>query len=758
MLRILRAGVLTTATFLTATAGFTAAAPLADRVPSGAEVYLGWNGSPLTWQGYQTSHFRAVLQKNQLPSMMDSYVQRLLLHLGESKPAAGVIARMIWVPLRSLWNSKVAIYVDGLDRSHPGMPIPRLGIIAVGSKTNNRRLLRTFSAIGLRMNAEAPAGHPLVEVGKSTDGVYLLLDPTAKMRSLAKGAGPVSLATNKAFGQCSGEVEKNGGLVAYANIRQMMADVQSLPPIQNPSTQKTFAALMLRLHINQANRFVASAGFSHGHMLYSAFISNLQRKAMRPSNARQALMTSMLDDVPAGATTVELGGNKIATIVNGYLALGALSPRKSAKFRQFMTKLNEAAGFRIRTDLINALGNASLMYCDPSIGGSTALGAVWEFRPQHPNKISTEISSLVRAANRAIEKQMQTAHSGSALSLRFKVIRISADGVVFHYLDSPLISPTWCVDGHRLIMTWYPQVMAAAITRLDEPGKNITSNPHFIHLVKELGGIDHFSSLDFENLHAQVAANYLRVLEFQRMIFGLGDIMLTPSPGMLIPTLAELRKDLSVSGSKSWMGRSGWHWVAVSPFPGSSVFCSDSLLGSVTSTGISADSMMVAILLPSLARAKELANRAVSSANERSILQGAFIYAQSHGGMLPPNLSVLVADKYISPKTLVSPGSGETPAQIVFPKSGGPLNPATVARELMGHFSYAYVGHGINTNTLSNPSRFAVIFDFSELQHKHGCNVGFADGHVSWVPESHIPALVAQQNAYRQKHHLPLLP
>lgn len=76
----------------------------------------------------------------------------------------------------------------------------------------------------------------------------------------------------------------------------------------------------------------------------------------------------------------------------------------------------------------------------------------------------------------------------------------------------------------------------------------------------------------------------------------------------------------------------------------------------------------------------------------------------------------------------------------------------------MGHFSYAYFGNGINANALSNPSQFAVIFDFSELQHKHGCNVGFADGHVSWIPESQISALVAQQNAYRKKHHLPLLP
>ena len=114
MLNLFRSVVLAIVVFVCTTGHFIAAAPLADRVPAGAEIYLGWNGSPLTWPGYQASHLRAVLQKNQLPSLIDSYVQRLLLHLGESKPAAGVIARMIWVPSQSLWNSKVAIYVDDL--------------------------------------------------------------------------------------------------------------------------------------------------------------------------------------------------------------------------------------------------------------------------------------------------------------------------------------------------------------------------------------------------------------------------------------------------------------------------------------------------------------------------------------------------------------------------------------------------------------------------------------------------------------------
>ena len=50
---------------------------------------------------------------------------------------------------------------------------------------------------------------------------------------------------------------------------------------------------------------------------------------------------------------------------------------------------------------------------------------------------------------------------------------------------------------------------------------------------------------------------------------------------------------------------------------------------------ISIIALLIAILLPSLARAKELANRAVCSANVRGIVQSMFIYAQSNQGQFP---------------------------------------------------------------------------------------------------------------------------
>ncbi len=54
---------------------------------------------------------------------------------------------------------------------------------------------------------------------------------------------------------------------------------------------------------------------------------------------------------------------------------------------------------------------------------------------------------------------------------------------------------------------------------------------------------------------------------------------------------------------------------------------------------ISIIALLIAILLPSLARAKELANRAVCAANVRGIVQSMFIYAQSNQSQFPTVLA-----------------------------------------------------------------------------------------------------------------------
>ena len=100
---------------------------------------------------------------------------------------------------------------------------------------------------------------------------------------------------------------------------------------------------------------------------------------------------------------------------------------------------------------------------------------------------------------------------------------------------------------------------------------------------------------------------------------------------------------------------------------------------------ISIIALLIAILLPSLARAKELANRAVCSANVRGIIQSCYIYAQSNNSQFPatPSYTGTTPPAAVTITAGGAPGgpAGATPAS---PYSAGSIisdwyGPATIA-------------------------------------------------------------------------------
>jgi prepilin-type processing-associated H-X9-DG protein len=120
--------------------------------------------------------------------------------------------------------------------------------------------------------------------------------------------------------------------------------------------------------------------------------------------------------------------------------------------------------------------------------------------------------------------------------------------------------------------------------------------------------------------------------------------------------------------------------------------------------------VMIAILLPSLARARELAKRTVCSANMVGIGSALHIYAQDDG-MFPEAGADWQA-------RLTSAGNA-TPMQFTCPSSTG----------LPGKSSYVYVpGYG----TGSDPSQI-ILYEPIENHNGEGGNILYVDGHVSFV-------------------------
>src|SRR5438034_9570599 len=134
--------------------------------------------------------------------------------------------------------------------------------------------------------------------------------------------------------------------------------------------------------------------------------------------------------------------------------------------------------------------------------------------------------------------------------------------------------------------------------------------------------------------------------------------------------------------------------------------------------------LLISILLPSLNRARETANRVKCGSNLRQIGQAMLLYANENRGAFPPRPEDLLLTQDIESTVFVCPSTNDSPA----PGS----SPQQQAAKLTagGHDSYVYLGKG-----LRNTAGYKTVLVYEPLSnHKNaGMTVLFGDGHVGFL-------------------------
>jgi predicted Zn finger-like uncharacterized protein/prepilin-type processing-associated H-X9-DG protein len=145
--------------------------------------------------------------------------------------------------------------------------------------------------------------------------------------------------------------------------------------------------------------------------------------------------------------------------------------------------------------------------------------------------------------------------------------------------------------------------------------------------------------------------------------------------------------------------------------------------------------LLISILLPSLNRAREVANRVKCASNMRQIGQGMLLYANDNKGQYPPDLATLMKAEQLDPNVFICPSSNDTPGK-------GP-------EDLSGnHLSYTYVGQGL-TNMV--PRDAVVMYEKITDHNNDGTNVLFGDGHVDFVGASNFDQVKARSQQVLQQ-------
>jgi prepilin-type processing-associated H-X9-DG protein len=145
------------------------------------------------------------------------------------------------------------------------------------------------------------------------------------------------------------------------------------------------------------------------------------------------------------------------------------------------------------------------------------------------------------------------------------------------------------------------------------------------------------------------------------------------------------------------------------------------------------------IMIPSMCRATEPANRAKCSNNLRQIGLALLMYANDHGGQFPDTLNVLLltdseytltSDIFTCPSSSDERATGQTPAEVARNLTAEP-----------GHLSYVYVGAGLTTVTATDDR--IVAYD-NPRNHTDGINVLFGDAHVEFLDRKQAEQAIAK--------------
>jgi prepilin-type processing-associated H-X9-DG protein len=185
------------------------------------------------------------------------------------------------------------------------------------------------------------------------------------------------------------------------------------------------------------------------------------------------------------------------------------------------------------------------------------------------------------------------------------------------------------------------------------PAAKFEANAKFAKLIETMGA-PAYSGLSFDDLAESAETKTKAIDETWSMVIDRARAAGLELPAKLLPSLEEVKPLLSPAGSASWADEKGFYSVERSPFPLSSLAYGYSGADQMTTVGASA--LGISVLLPSLNKARETANRVKGASNLKQIGMGCMMYAADNNGAAPADLGVLLpqgltVDVFVSPSS-----------------------------------------------------------------------------------------------------------
>lgn len=713
---------------LLAFAATTNAAPLADRLPGNAAIYIEWAGHDASSAVDNKTPFGRILERPAVKRFISELTRIVALNIRKEAAADGEAETLehAMTLLDTLWRRRVAIDVLGVTMSESG-PAPE-AVIAIDF-SGDTKSAETFIVAIEQILAKVglpPAKSEDID-GKSfktivipfvstvrfglADDVFLVMFGTempAKVFAALDGKGDVASQDERYIAAMNkiGTRGRDTIMITHldtATILKQARDIWKMMSQQDtfpPPIQNALAASSL----DRLNSITATVQVDGDRFRQSMFIA-LPTKNGRPKWMHQKPVTDkQLQMVPADVTFAKVANFQLTDLFDGIVhVVSAIGADQEGQFKNGIAHIEGQLGLRICDDILAKFDGGWIVYISPNAGGLFITGLTMMVESSDTAGIEQLVTRLIRAIDSEIQEVSMTIRE---LDYRGHTVR----HIAFEGEPIP-VAPAWTTHDGYLIAGLYPQIVTHAIDFMLEgdSAKSIKDNPEFQNGLKHLP--KNASSIVYADTKSIVLELYRFLLPLSTALAAEARAEGFDVTADLFPSCNDLTADLIADVAVFSSDNDGVMITSNGPLPME--------MAGVTIPATIA--MSASVLIPSLSRARTIAKRTVSMSNARQIVGACILYAFENNDQFPPSLQTLVDKGLIEKGTLRSPlGAADDDAYVYLP--GGHSN-------------------------LPNPAETVIVYEHLNHHDNEGTVIGFADGHVEWVNAERFTKLLKQSKA-----------
>ena len=711
---------------------------LADKVPADALVYASWAGTNNLQAPYAQSRLKEIMDASTFQATVAKALDQL-----ERNPNVDMEAKMALEGLKTVEKMMAyptALYVGPFANGEQPMPQAALLCQAGADADALAAELKKLMPEDAHLAVRSKDGFVLVAGGT-------VMDVTTKMDAAMGDAGK-SLASAAAYKAALAQVQKDGALTGYVDVAALadqidMVVAKTARP-DGPKPDWIAGNYRKNLNLDGFTQVAFSAGFEGKDWGSRCFVGlKGQPRGLTSLFSSKALDESLLKNAPESSNWLMAGRLDLGAVYDQIVeAVTTIEPQASRDLAKVKDDIKAQIGIDYEADLIRPLGDQWLAYTAPAVNGAGLMGITLVSPLKDAGRFSATIDTLAPKLSQLLMSQ-----SRGNEPVHMSVEQYTTGDVKITY-GNVLLNPALSVHDGKLYAGFSPQGLVSAIDAA-KSGRSILDNPKFGEFRKRLG-VTTASSLSYVDLSVSGPDSYAMVSTLAGML----GIFSSEAKPTLLPPLSKLYPHLTTAGGATWSDASGWHARTLEPFPGSMLLAGGQQnLGLASMTSMP---MMIAALLPSMGRARELANRTAEAANIRGCLMAAIVHSADNNDNMPEHLAQLVAESSISPKSLVTKRSASTP-MVITPEQSQKMEKdwKVLQADVDAHCDLIYLGKGTKNNSYS--ALILIYTDPTKVDTADGMNIGFGDGHVEWVRPTGFKQAFETNNEQRTAKKLPVL-